>query len=359
MMFDCLNGFHILDSCALEELYSQPSSTLSKFLESIKKDSFDNNDRIIFYNFTKIDTNLLDHLYQTLIYVDIPEFFVLVISNQQDTMQYLNNKLNVILVDHPLSKATSKIVPIFNTSQSLCAHAWAGIHLRPNGTAAPCCDSLEVITKPNGIPYNIKLDTIDEFLNSKWMQDLRQSFRSGERSKNCVSCWQREDRGQDSRRTLTPYKLENIYGNINWEDGGQLMYLGGHLGTLCNLKCRICSSEYSSSIANEYLAEITFVNKKNSIHYQTLTDSKWVFEDQFWELVKNNANRIKNYEFLGGEPFMLNQNSEFLKFLVDNNLSKDTIFYFSTNGTQYPEILDYVDYFKRLELTISIDNIGK
>ena len=359
MMFDCLNGFHILDSCALEELYSQPSSTLSKFLESIKKDSFDNNDRIIFYNFTKIDTNLLDHLYQTLIYVDIPEFFVLVISNQQDTMQYLNNKLNVILVDHPLSKATSKIVPIFNTSQSLCAHAWAGIHLRPNGTAAPCCDSLEVITKPNGIPYNIKLDTIDEFLNSKWMQDLRQSFRSGERSKNCVSCWQREDRGQDSRRTLTPYKLENIYGNINWEDGGQLMYLGGHLGTLCNLKCRICSSEYSSSIANEYLAEITFVNKKNSIHYQTLTDSKWVFEDQFWELVKNNANRIKNYEFLGGEPFMLNQNSEFLKFLVDNNLSIDTIFYFSTNGTQYPEILDYVDYFKRLELTISIDNIGK
>jgi MoaA/NifB/PqqE/SkfB family radical SAM enzyme len=283
---------------------------------------------------------------------------VLVITNQNSTVEKLSN-INCKLISHNESPLVDKIIPIFNNNDSMCAHAWIGIHLYPDGTAKPCCDSKLTISKPNGIPYNIKEDSIDDILNSECMQELRQEFRNNKKPSSCDNCWQRESQGQESRRTIIPYKLENIYGKINWEQEGQLMYLGGHLGTLCNLKCRICSSNFSSSIANEYLSTISFNDKKNSPHYQNLKNSEWVFEDTFWNYLKANAEKIKNYEFLGGEPFMLKQNLEFLKFLVDNNLSKDTMFYFTTNGTQYPNILDYSEHFKRLEIIFSVDNIGE
>ena len=357
-MFDFLKEYQVLDSCTLEGLYSKPSNALYEFLTPLKKESFADNEKIVFYNFSKINIDLLIHLQKTLTYLDIPEFFVLVVTNQKSTIEALS-EIECKLVSYTEFPAADKIIPIFNNDDSMCAHAWVGIHLFPDGTAKPCCDSALTISKPDGIPYNIKQDTIDDILNSECMQEFRQAFRNKEKPISCNKCWQREDQGQESRRTITPYKIENIYGKINWEQEGELMYLGGHLGTLCNLKCRICSSNFSSSIANEYLSSISFNDKKDSQHYQNLKNSEWVFENTFWDYLKFNADKIKNYEFLGGEPFMLKQNLEFLKFLVDNNLSKDTIFYFSTNGTQYPNILDYSEHFKRLEIIFSIDNVGE
>jgi MoaA/NifB/PqqE/SkfB family radical SAM enzyme len=357
-MFDFLNQYKIIGNCTLEDFYSKPSSALYQFLLPLKKESFADNERIVFYNFSKINIDLLIHLQKTLTYLDIPEFFVLVVTNQKSTIEALS-KIECKLVSYTEFPAADKIIPIFNNDDSMCAHAWVGIHLFPDGTAKPCCDSALTISKPDGIPYNIKQDTIDDILNSECMQEFRQAFRNKEKPISCNKCWQREDQGQESRRTITPYKIENIYGKINWEQEGELMYLGGHLGTLCNLKCRICSSNFSSSIANEYLSSISFTDKKDSPHYQNLKSSEWVFENTFWDYLKFNADKIKNYEFLGGEPFMLKQNLEFLKFLVDRGFSKDTIFYFTTNGTQYPNILDYSEYFKRLEITFSVDNVGE
>jgi len=357
-MFDFLDQYNVLGSYTLENFYSKPSSALYHFLAPLKKEVFADNERIVFYNFTKINDDLLVHLQKTLVYLDIPEFFVIVVTNQTLIAEKLVG-IDCRVVSHIESPEVDKIIPIFNTDNFMCAHAWIGAHLYPDGTAKPCCDSSLTISKPDGTPYNIKQDTISDMVNSECMQELRQEFRDNKKPKSCNKCWQRESQGQESRRTLVPYKLENIYGQINWEQGGQLMYLGGHLGTLCNLKCRICSSEFSSSIANEHLSGINFTNKKDSTHYQSLKNSEWVFDDKFWAELRANAKKIKNYEFLGGEPFMLKQNLEFLKFLVDSGFSKETIFYFSTNGTQYPNILDYSEHFKRLEITLSIDNIGE
>ena len=56
---------------------------------------------------------------------------------------------------------------------------------------------------------------------------------------------------------------------------------------------------------------------------------------------------------------MLKQNLEFMQYLLDSQLSKDCIFDFTSNGTIYPEIFDRSDQFKRLVVTLSIDNLGK
>jgi hypothetical protein len=354
-----LNQYKILGSCVLEDFYSLPSSALYRFLKLLKKEVFAEDERIIFYNYQQIDSDLLDHLSTCLLRLDIPDFFVIVLSNQQFTLEYLKDKISVEQIDAPLTHKNKNKVALFNNNNQFCAHAWVGIHVYPDGTTRACCESNQRILKEDGTPYNIKDSSIETILASPWMQSLRNSFRNNERPDNCSTCWKRESLGQESRRTITPYKLENIYGYINWEEEDQLMYLGGHLGNICNLKCRICSSHYSSSIAHEFLSELPKERRKESTHYQLLKDAEWVQEDPFWEDIKSKTNSIKVFEFLGGEPFFLKKNIDFLNYVVENNLSQDMMFEFSTNSTLYPKIIDQAHKFNRLEITVSIDNVGE
>ena len=52
------------------------------------------------------------------------------------------------------------------------------------------------------------------------------------------------------------------------------------------------------------------------------------------------------------------ENLNFMQYLIDTGQSKHAIFEFITNGTQYPAILDQASEFRRLTITISIDNTG-
>ena len=349
-------NYDILGSLSLDELYQLPSSTLYRFLSSLRKDRYEPSERIVFYNYGKITDNLLDHLCWAIKYLDISDYFILVISNQLRTVEFLKDKIPVELVNHPeISNQVSD--KIFGSQNPYCAHAWAGIHLSPDGTARACCDSKQWIRKPNGELYNINNDSIMEILDSQWMKDFRNSFRNNEKHPNCSSCFSREQVGQESRRTIAPYKLENVYGLIDWEDEGQLMYFGGHLGNLCNFKCRICNESYSSSIANEKLATLPKQDQKTSRYYLANKNSNWVMSDEFWQRLKE-EDGIINFEILGGEPFYLKQNIEFVKWLAKSNRGKQSILYFSTNGSSFP-LKDYIKDFYRVEVTVSIDNIGE
>lgn len=355
-----LESYNILGRVTLEDFLYKPSSSFYKFLKSIKKSEFDGNDRIVFDNFVILPEDLVTHIHKILKDLDIPEFFIVIVTNQLTTVQNFSNiKCLLIENDSPPIDAKKKIIPLFNNNDFMCGHAWAGVYLMTDGSARVCCNNSQPITKEDGTLYNIKNDSLEDMLHSQWMKDLRTKFRNNERADSCELCWRREDSGQDSRRTIAPYKLENVYGDIDWEDDGQLMFLGGHLGNLCNLKCRICGPGSSSSIANEYLEQLPIENRKSSKYYSILKDREWASDDSFWKIVKDHSTQIKNYELLGGEPFMIKQISEFLNFLVDNDISKDTIFYFSTNGTKYPKFLDYITKFNRIEITFSIDNMNE
>jgi hypothetical protein len=47
-----------------------------------------------------------------------------------------------------------------------------------------------------------------------------------------------------------------------------------------------------------------------------------------------------------------------MQYLVDTGHSTNSIFEFITNGTQFPDIFDQASHFKRLTVTVSIDNTG-
>ena len=346
----------------LEDLEHSPSSTLYKQLVPFQSAAYNNDYRFILCNTTPLQSATLDHVAMTINYLNISPYFIEVYTNQLTTVNYfksLEEPIKTTLIDIQRSTPALDNVPIFNTNRKMCAHVWSGFHIWTNGTVGVCCDYKGLIVDDNNQPYNINSHTVEEILSSRYMNNLRNQMRSGQDPIGCDSCVKIECAGGESRRMLSPYRLENIWGLIDWESDSvdNLGYIGGHLGNLCNLKCRICSPKFSSALASEELSQVPNGEVKLHPTYKILNNTNWAIKKKdLWDSLKDKP-QIKNFEFLGGEPFMLKHNLDFMQYLLDTQRSKECIFDFTSNGTLYPEIFDRADQFKRLVVTLSIDNI--
>jgi MoaA/NifB/PqqE/SkfB family radical SAM enzyme len=345
----------------IEDLEHQPSPTLYQLLVGLKQQSFPDNFRFVFANFNPVSIATLDHIVATLNYIDIPEFFVTVLSNQDDVVGYfadsgIDSQLLDISVEHKIQHQST---PLFNTKNQMCAHAWTGFWVNSDGTATPCCDYKGKIKKTNGENFNVQTDSFDDIVASPYMDQLRDKFRQGIKPVECNTCWDRAKSNADNRIGLTPYKLKNVYGNIDWAGGGKVDWIGGHIGNLCNLGCVICSASYSTTIATEDIQNSNLKDKKQHPSYQLLKDNRWPSNsDIFWQKLKSQLPGVRNFEFLGGEPFLLQENLDFLQHLIDHNYCQNSIVQFSTNGTQFPDVCQSLYRFQRAEITFSIDNVG-
>lgn len=343
----------------LEDLACQPSGTLYRSWLPFLSAEYESQQRFVLLNFRTVPQDVLEHVSWLIKYLDISPCFVLVVTDQDHTANWFESQINPVQVqrmqqniEHSLP--IDPVTPVFNTQNTMCAHAWTGIHVWPSGAVGPCCEYTSTVPD-----MNIRSHSIEQIMHSDHMQNLRQQFRQGEWPVGCEACTRAQQSGGESKKQLTPYKLQNIYAGIDWEsDSVTAGFVGGHLGNLCNLRCRICSPVFSSSIAAEELKQLDDHNKSHPT-YRLLADNRWSGNSQhFWQTLKQQANTVCNFEFLGGEPLLLQENLDFMQWLIDQGHSQRAIFEFVTNGTQYPEIFDQAHRFGRLTVTISIDNLS-
>lgn len=359
-----LSNYRVDSFVFIEDLESLPSSTLYQKLKPLIQEAYDPDYRFVFFNFLPVDNKTLIHISKILKFFDISPYFVLVVTNQSNTetfFQSLDEPITVDFINNQIDrKQTGSANPLFNNDDHMCAYAWTGVHINSSGSAKVCCQYNDTIKDNNGDEYNIKTHDINEIFYSDYLVGIRNQFRNGITPKACNVCVNSETTGGESKRKLASYKLKNIYGDINWESESTFNWIGGHLGNLCNLKCRICNERFSSSIAAEKLKQIPISETKSHQVYKTLINNNWNKEDsQFWTFVKSMVPSIRNFEFLGGEPLLVDANIKFMQYLLDKGYSQDCIFEFITNGTKYHTVFDQANKFKEFFITISIDNIGK
>ena len=251
--------------------------------------------------------------------------------------------------------------------EKICMLPWISIETSPIGTARPCCLAKDEITyvDEHGIEnkYNLKEHTLKEIYNSRYMQVLRRDFLYGQKPATCQRCWDEEAAGRVSKRMNSRIRLKEYYDNVDFHNlnPDQLWFIDLKLGNICNLKCRICGSWSSSKWAKEeidYVPELE--NRKEHLAYKFLQDGAWPRETEvFWDNLKTLLPNIKYFEFTGGEPFLIEQHFELLRFAVDNNYSKNIEIHYNTNGTVYPKSAELWNHFKHVEIAFSIDNIGE
>jgi MoaA/NifB/PqqE/SkfB family radical SAM enzyme len=218
------------------------------------------------------------------------------------------------------------------------------------------------ITDESGKKYDLNETNLEVAYHSEYMQDLRRQFRRGEKPATCSRCWEEEAAGRDSKRINSQLRLKHLYDQVDWanDDPDQLWFVDLKLGNICNLKCRICGSWSSSKWAEEEMAYLPpEENKKEHIAYTWLKQGAWPRKTTtFWDNMRSLLPNIKYFEFTGGEPWLIQEHWDLLRYAADNGYSQNIDIHYNTNATQLPAFTDMWSKFGRVDIAFSIDNVG-
>jgi MoaA/NifB/PqqE/SkfB family radical SAM enzyme len=144
---------------------------------------------------------------------------------------------------------------------TFCVLAWNHLQIAPNGTVKMCCIASEDISDGRRT-MSLYTDTYDEIWNSTYMRDARRGLANGEKISPCLRCFKEEDAVGQSRRTIqnaawltkahqSREQLIETARSNDWRVPERPIFLQLNMGNLCNLACRMCSSQYSSKIEHD------------------------------------------------------------------------------------------------------------
>lgn len=363
----------------IEYYLGKPSSTLYHDLLDIKQEVFPENYRIIFSHFKLLDDNIVKNfiveLQKTLTFLDIPNFFVLLLSNDTSIESLLKSarekysiedaEIGFKYIDCPKTSYEGDIVAVFNPPETICAQPWISLDIGPRGTFGPCCFYNEPIRNSDGVLFHAGKDSLESVYNSDSMKKLRSDFLSGKKPAGCVRCWNEEKDKVVSKRQLLKHRFKPGAGyTTNWEqnDISNLSYLSIEFGNICNLKCRICNPGVSSQIAVEAIENSSLENKKMSSAYRALQQGMWIKNESatIWDDLLNPNLKFIHLDIAGGEPMLSSRHFEVLQGLADSGRAKDISIHYNTNGTVFPEkYINILKEFKSIQIALSIDNLGK
>ena len=265
-------------------------------------------------------------------------------------------------------------------SDTFCAVPWAEIACTPSGNMRMCCNSdgrrgpdgksMNTIIKPDGSPYKLHIDNIEEAWNSDRYKTIRQEMLDGIRPEMCKRvCFAKEDAGLESMRQKfikgrAGFKKEWFSSNTDKIELplSDIKYIDIRLGNLCNLKCRMCSPNSS----NLWVDEWPLLNgwdpnneadkKKIDMLKDRLGNITWPEEPEFWDNIEPLLPNIELLYVLGGEPTLITQQYKLYDMCIEKDVAKNIILIYNSNVTNVPKkMIEYWSYFKRVRLGASID----
>jgi MoaA/NifB/PqqE/SkfB family radical SAM enzyme len=234
-----------------------------------------------------------------------------------------------------------------------CILPWIHLEATATGLAKPCCIYKEKIHIDNKVA-NLSEFSVREVWNSDYMNNLRKEFLEGKQPSGCRPCWEMESVGKKSKRQISNEWFSHHLNRFT-EPLQDPVYLDLKLGTVCNLKCRSCSSFSSSKWVED---EIKLYKKpfNDNIH------SYWIDEDSsVWSEIETLLPSVEYLDFTGGEPLLIKKHFEILRKCVSTGYSKNIKIHYNTNGTVMPtdEMFSIWDNFKEVTLMFSIDGVGE
>jgi pyruvate-formate lyase-activating enzyme len=212
--------------------------------------------------------------------------------------------------------------------------------------------------------------TIAEWFNSEPVQKFRQGIQGTQKLSPCKVCYLEEQHGSYSKRIKENQKsvifsqaFDHSYlqspsrKHFEYSDNGttDTMPIDLHinLGNFCNLACKMCQSNASSTIASQEVKWGIAESKK-------YLGVDWTRNPEVWNSFKQqilSIQKLNNIHFMGGETLLTDR----LEDLVDTMIECkkfDLCFSFVTNGTVFkPELVNKLKQFKRVGIEISIETV--
>lgn len=233
---------------------------------------------------------------------------------------------------------------------TFCVMPFLHLNIQPDGNLKPCCIS-------NNFENTQIIDSsIKEAYNSEEFKKLRIDMLNGIENDVCAGCYKSEKINSISYRQNQNEKYKEYieqYKSFANSDGSiELNFVDLDLrpSTTCNLKCRTCSDDFSTSWIEERKAVI----KKYNWNNQHINLPKNLNLNLDHENIKN----VKHIYFAGGEPMYM---KEMFKFLNNIKNKNEIILFINTNFTTLNEKIFNESFleFDQVHFIISCDGIGK
>jgi radical SAM protein with 4Fe4S-binding SPASM domain len=335
--------YNILDFIDLGELSTNITEAHKRF-KAVWRDEFNNNDRIVIYTEHEISNELLQHIYDTVSFIDIGAWFILICTPHNITeqlAQFADQTFQNLVVD---IKNTQNLRTTYKLPDTICAIPWNNLEIKNNGDITPCCFSVK-----NSQIGNIKTDRLIDVFNGSQMQALRNDLMTGVQNPTCEQCWQREKQGLTSIRQHNIKRLRDDFLNCLLNEP-HIANLDIKFNNTCNFKCTICSPGSSSLRAEED-------HKFKGI--PLIQTDHWPDSDNFAEQLEELLPTINNLDMYGGEPFLTKKFSRVLKTAVERGYAKNIRLHYNSNGSIWPGFLvEHWSHFKQVDIHFSIDAIG-
>ena len=349
-----LNQYSILSTHDFYNFYSNGSVSMYKTLQELKKDEYADNERLVFVDFTVGDNLVHKEFLNFLIELDIPTFFILIITNQIKTLKFFKDNGIATIFDNKDTVGMPEDKKTFFNLDKTCVNPWINVEIKNTGEYSVCCEYIRPVDEKT---MNVQTHSLAEFINSSQVNLVKKQMLSGEIAPGCKQCFEKEDLGYQSKRLRDNYVYREKKNLITLDGLNEIVSLDIKLGYTCNFACRICDESNSS---------LWHSQKNKHIHlFKEFKSSKnladWTKNDQslFWQEIRALPD-IAYLQFTGGEPLLIKQQEQILDYYIENGKSTQINVHYNTNGSVYPaHLFSVAKNFKSIGITFSIDNIGE
>jgi hypothetical protein len=258
--------------------------------------------------------------------------------------------------------------------QIFCNTPWYELHIYWDGGFGICCQESHRLYQDSS-QYNIANMSIMQWFNSEPVRKFRTDILGATKLSECRRCYVEEQHGGNSRRLKSNLKSViftrqafdqsfkqspgyPVFSTNDKTQGTTTTYpidLHIDLGNYCNLACKMCSAQASSTIASQ---EVKW-GIDNSKQY---LGTDWTKDPKVWQSFKDQLLQIpdlKNIHFMGGETLLTNRFEDLVDWLIDHGRF-EICFSFVTNGTVFkPDLIEKLKRFQRVGIEISIESIDE
>lgn len=248
--------------------------------------------------------------------------------------------------------------------EGFCVLPWSHFATSTRGSYRPCCRGI------THKPMFHQTASVDEFLQSDFINDIRASMIKGEWHRYCTECKKEESYGKDSRRIYELRKweargneFETLLKNTTTDgrfNNPRLVSIDLRLSSNCNLACRMCDFKLSSTWSSEYLA-LYRKGIKLSPHLEKYKPANYKSTDnqELIQQILKHADTIKEISFSGGEPTLSKDVLELVESLVERGHT-DIQIRVSTNATtisnsRIENFFQLLNKFSDVYLNLSVD----
>lgn len=233
-----------------------------------------------------------------------------------------------------------------------CMMPWVHMHLWPAGYTYPCCMADPAL--PVG---NTQDQSLQDIWNGEEMRKLRVNMLKGEKSPECRRCYELEENGMWTLRKSSNENFKHHQNKVEQtsDDGSagdvNMAYMDIRFSNLCNLKCRSCGPQFSSSWFEDHKA--THGDPGHPKILQVRDDMK-SFMDELDPLLES----VERVYWAGGEPLITKEHYDILDKWISMG-KRDVKMDYTTNFTQMyykrKTAFEYWNSFEHVRVAASLD----